>query len=208
MGNNKSLDDSEIIAALLHDVHSSHGVVFNNHSLKLTLRKVESRLAREGISFLTKTLPKLGKALDKALSGSIPLNATEHGFKPMPGTNLPTFMGEFFSRVLQPNGELLHDPCVQSVRVLRQVLYLYYKYELPYTDEQEQHVLDRFERTERELTDFEATLRVLTRPVGPDVTTSYPAPTSSNLKETHPDQPTGLPQSGEGKQVPTKRREA
>lgn len=34
------------------------------------------------------------------------------------------------------------------------------------------------------------------------------APTSSNLKETHPDQPTGLPQSGEGKQVPTKRREA
>jgi hypothetical protein len=28
------------------------------------------------------------------------------------------------------------------------------------------------------------------------------APTSSDRKETHPEQPTGQPQSGEGKQVP------
>jgi len=31
------------------------------------------------------------------------------------------------------------------------------------------------------------------------------APTSSDRKETHPDQPTGVPQSGEGKQVPVTR---
>ena len=42
------------------------------------------------------------------------------------------------------------------------------------------------------------------KPADHPTSPSNAAPTSSNLKETHPDQPTGLPQSGEGKQVPTK----
>ena len=42
-------------------------------------------------------------------------------------------------------------------------------------------------------------------PSGPPTTPSGAAPTSSDKKETHPDQPTGQPQSGEGKQIPTTR---
>lgn len=42
-------------------------------------------------------------------------------------------------------------------------------------------------------------------PSGSPTSPSGAAPTSSDKKETHPDQPTGQPQSGEGKQIPTTR---
>jgi hypothetical protein len=151
MESNKSLDESKIIAALLHDIHMSHGAVFNYRSLKNTLNKVNSRLRCEGMGFLTKSLPRLGKAFDRALAAVSPLNCTEVGFENLPGTKLPRFLGELFSRVLQPNGELLSNPCVKCVRDIRQTLYLFYKYELPYSHEQELEVLGKFERTEQEL---------------------------------------------------------
>jgi len=154
----KSLDDSKFIAATLNDVYSICGTVFNGSSRRNTTNKVLSRLASEGIGFLTKTLPRLGKAFEKALTGSIHLNAIELRFEALPNSQLPKLFGELFSRIFYPNGSLLPEPCVLSVRVLRQVLFVYYKYELPYTDEQEQQVVSKFERTEDDLTTVESTL--------------------------------------------------
>jgi hypothetical protein len=147
----ESLDELEIIAALLHDVHDVNGLVFNTRALKLTIKKVSSRYSKEGISFLTKTLPRLGKAFDKALSEASPLNATELGFKPQPWSKLPILFGEFFCRVLHTDGTPLPYPCIESVKVIRQICYLFYKYELPFTDEQEQKVVEQFEKTEDDL---------------------------------------------------------
>jgi hypothetical protein len=152
MVSNKSLDDSKLIAALLNDVFSEHGAVFNSKSRRCTLSKVQKRLSLEGLGFLTKALPRLAKAFDKALAGGTPLNSVDHGFESMPGSKLPRFLGELFSRVLQTDGTLLPEPCSKSVRTLRQFLFVYYKYELPYTDELEQQVISKFERTENELT--------------------------------------------------------
>jgi hypothetical protein len=106
MAPNNRLDDrnESIITALLHDVINAHGLVFNTRDLKLTVRKVSSRLRAEGIGFLTKTLPHLGKAFDKALSGDTPLNAAKLGFNSMPNSKLPKLFGELFRNVLQPNG--------------------------------------------------------------------------------------------------------
>ena len=148
----KSLDEYKVIAALLHDVHNAHGLVFNTRSLRLTLQKVRLRLRTEGIGFLTKTLPRLGKAFDKANSGGTPLNSTGLGFKPQVGSELPRFLGEFFNRVFHSDGTPLQDPCCTSVRVIREILYLFSKYKLPYSDAQEQQVIAKFERTEQELT--------------------------------------------------------
>ncbi len=149
---NKSLDDSyTIIATLLCDVNERCLGVFNTSSLRLTLKKVKKRLDSEGISFLTKTLPRLGKALDRALCENAPLNSTDVAFEAMPGSKLPRFLGELFSRVFQQDGTLLESPCNTSVGVLRDILYLFYKYELPYTDDQEQEVVSRFEKTESDL---------------------------------------------------------
>jgi hypothetical protein len=157
---NKSLDESKtIIAALLCDVHSKHGDVFNTRSLRLTLKKVESRLHAEGMGFLTKTLPRLCKAFDKALLGNIKMNQALHTERCYEGSELPRFLGEFFIRVFLPDGTIRQQPCLSSVKVVRDICYLFYKYKLPYTDEQEQQVISKFERTEDDLTTTDQTLK-------------------------------------------------
>ena len=128
MDNAKSLDEVKLIATLLHDISMMNGAVFNTRAARLTKLKVERRCRKEGLSFLTKTLPKLGKALDKALSTNNPLDCTQLGFKPRPGTQLPKFMGELFERILDRSGRPLPEPCVNSVKWIRQVCYLFYKY--------------------------------------------------------------------------------
>jgi len=160
---NKRQDEHKLIAAFLNDIHMSHGVVFNTRSLRLTLKKVESRLRSEGFGFLTKTLPRLGKALDKALASQTPLSATALGFKPQRGSELPIFMGEFFSRVLHPTGTVLPDACADSIRVIRDFCYLFYKYELPYSAELEQNVIDKFVKTESDISNLSGLFESLTQ---------------------------------------------
>jgi len=154
----KSLDEIKLITALISDVSNVCGDVFNTRALRLTIKKVERRASLEGLGFLTKTLPKLGKALDKCLAGACDLNCTELGFKPLPGTKLPRFLGELFSRVLDSNGKPLRLPDINCVKVIRQICYLFYKYELPYTDVQEQQVTQKFERTESDLSSLQDSL--------------------------------------------------
>jgi len=147
----KSLDEIKLITTLLCDVHSSHGDVFNSRALRLTTQKVEKRCVYEGISFLTKTMPRLGKCLDKALARVHDMTAVKHGFKTMPNSELPIFLGEFFIRIFDKSGAVLHDPCADSIIILRQILYCFYKYELNYDDKQKQAVISKFIETEKEL---------------------------------------------------------
>lgn len=147
----KSLDEVELIAALLHDVQTSHGVVFNNKTRKLTLNKVRQRVSSEGISFLTKTMPRLGKAFDKALLENTKFDCTNIGFKPYLDTKLPRFLGELFSLVFSPDGAVLPEPCVHCIKQIRLVLYSFYKYKLPNSHEQEQQVVESFIKTEDDL---------------------------------------------------------
>lgn len=151
----KSLEDSirTIFEHLVRDVFSDTRLGLNNtRALRLTLLKVNARLRSEGIGFLTKALPRLGKELDRALSTRIPFDCSKLGFKTMPGTKLPKLFGELFERVFDKDGVTLPDPCVCSVRHLRQLAFVFYKYELPYTHEQEQTVVKQFESTEDDLT--------------------------------------------------------
>ena len=78
---NNSLKEFELFATLLRDVQKTHGRVFNTTDLKNTLRKCRSRYRAEGMSFLTKTLPRLGKAFDRAIAGNTPLSASELGLR-------------------------------------------------------------------------------------------------------------------------------
>jgi len=158
MATNNSLDERNLIATLLYDVHTSHAEVFNQSALEKTISIVNSRVDEEGISFLTKTLPKLGKLLDRALTEGILANVSELRLKTQQDSELPSFLGEFFARVFSRTGELLPSPCVQSVCVLRQALYLFYKYELPYTIDQERAVVTQFEKTEDDLSIVDADL--------------------------------------------------
>lgn len=150
----------EILTTLLTDVSKTYGAVFNTRSLKLTLAKAKARTESEGISFFTKTLPRFGKALDKALSDETPLDCTSLRFSRYErSSKLPRFLGEFTSRVLSQDGKLLQVPDATCVSVLRQILYPFYKYELPYTDEQELSTIAKFRKTESDLIDTGIQLR-------------------------------------------------
>jgi len=154
MVHNKSLDEHKLIASLLRGISDVHGSVFDRRACRNTTRVVERRVRLEGVGFLTKSLPRLAKAFDKALAGGTMLNSTKLGFAAQHGSVLPRFLGEFFNRVLSSEGILLPHPCSDSVRVIRQVMYCYYKYEMPYSVEQEQDVLNRFKRTEEEISNM------------------------------------------------------
>lgn len=114
---------------------------------------IRRRTQRESLSFLTKTLPKLGKALDKALEEghfSVP-----SGFKrSAQSENIPALLQVYFMSIFEPDGRLRENPNVGAIKHLRQVLFAFYKLELPYSPNQEEKVLSGFIQTEQELKAF------------------------------------------------------
>lgn len=142
-----------VIASLLRDVQTLQSGVFSQRALRLTIAKIESRCSREGESFFTKSLPRLGKALDRALTGECILDTT--GWRKLPNSQLPRFLGELFQRVFAHDGRVLQSPCIFSIRHLRQILYLYYKYKLPYTTKQEDEVIQAFKKAEEDIVPFD-----------------------------------------------------
>jgi hypothetical protein len=137
-----------------------HSDVFSPRACRLTTAKVVKRYEREGKGFLTKTLPRLGKNLDRALTGEVSFDSM-HEHKMSKHSKLPKLLGEFFVRVFDNDGRVLPSPCVASIKVLRQFLYLFYKYELGYTPDQEQAVVSKFLETEKQLEPLNQSLALL-----------------------------------------------
>lgn len=155
MGPSKSLDMFSIVAAILTDASQKIPDVVTERVLRLTKQKLMRRARSEGVGFLTKTLPRLGKAFDKALSGSSPLNAKDLRFKTQKDSQLPSFLGELFQRVLSVNGTLLPAPCVRSIEIIRMITGCCYKLELPYSPDLERDVVQSFIKTESDIAPFD-----------------------------------------------------
>lgn len=119
------------------------------------IKTITSRCATEGLTFLTETLPRLSKALDKALAKDVRLDAC--GFKTRHG--IPCFAGVFFERIIDCNGMVRSDACPYSIRALRQLLCLQYKTQHPYSNAKSKEVIDRFCATERELSSAQLPVR-------------------------------------------------
>lgn len=154
MDNNKSLDEIELIAALLCDAHERFGDVFNTRQLRNTQQLCIRRYRREGISFLTKTMPRLDKHFTQVLAGEDVLDVSQYGFATIRGSKLPRFLGELFSQVLHSDGTLLPNPNADCVRMIRDILCAFYKYRVPYRDVQEQQVISDFKQTEVDLSNM------------------------------------------------------
>lgn len=104
METNNSLDQGlflELFSSLVEDVadatHCPTSEVLRD------LKEIRKRCTYEGFSFLTKTLPSLGKALDKALLGKGPLVVPTH-FKCT--DELPNLFRWWFANVFTPEGNL------------------------------------------------------------------------------------------------------
>lgn len=134
------------LMSLLSDMSESH---HRSRSLRRDMEELCSRLRDEGFAFLTKALPRLGKALDQGLETRY--FACPLGFKKHSGKKIPLFLGSIFSNVFDDAGNLLDDACLRSIQFIRQFCFLVYKYEIPCSSSQEDSVLTEFLRNEQEL---------------------------------------------------------
>ena len=103
------------------------------------------RLESEGIQFATVEMPKLGKNLTLALTEGT-LKVTSR-FKLKRGTQLPVFLYEHFSKVFETDGSLKAKPV--AIRKLRQLLFVFYKMEAPFTPQQERVAYEEFIATDQ-----------------------------------------------------------
>jgi len=85
---------------------------------------VRRRFDSEGFPFLTVCLPALGRSLDRSLATGNAYEAPQ-GFK-LNGV-LPCFMHDCWTGIFGEDGFLLEEPSPTSVRLVRQVTYLWYK---------------------------------------------------------------------------------
>jgi hypothetical protein len=134
----------ELVSALLNDSYHLAGLIAPSDCSRDALT-VTKRLRCEGLSFISKTLPRLGKAFDKALTGN---KFDAVGFLTKTTSKLPIFMGKLFKLVFDDMGVILPEPDSRAIQCIRQVLYSFYKYETPYTQEQAQKVIKDFQACE------------------------------------------------------------
>lgn len=124
------------------------------------LSYVAERARREGIEFLTVTLPAMGKALESALrTGTL---ERIPGFAVVKGSIRPQLFNRAWSVLFSREGELdwsisptyremRRDDCSLAVSVIRQLTLMFYKLELPHAPEQCARVIESFVQNEWDL---------------------------------------------------------
>jgi len=141
---------TSLTVQLLHDIAHCYP---SSIEAARDVRKIEHRVQLEGLSFLTKTLPKLGKAIDRAISSDTPLLI--RGFRLKPRTSIPRFLGWLIERVFNEQGYVRGNPDITALRHIRQFLYFAYKLNIPHDNETENTVIESFVRTQEELENIE-----------------------------------------------------
>lgn len=112
--------------------------------------EIVNRVRSEGITFLTRTLPLLGKAIDKALLGDSAAFATTP-FRKASGSALPLFLGDVLRRVFTLTGTVRSDADPQSVGLLRQLTFSFYKLDVPYDQKYNDEVITNFCEVDKSL---------------------------------------------------------
>lgn len=126
-------------------------------SIERDQKTVRNRLKVEGLSFLTGTLPKLGKCLDKALASDKPMG-TDHSFGLVSShKRYPQFLSGYFGLIFDDEGKVMDSVDVDSsrqaeaVRAIRQITYLFYKLDVSYGKDLEDRVIADFISDEADL---------------------------------------------------------
>lgn len=108
------------------------------------------RLEREGISFVTKTLPSFGKHLDRCLANG--------KYTPFPSFRkdrngaLPLILRGLTCEVFSNDGTLLDTPDCDAIRLLRQFAFMYYKVDGEYPPALVESCIRKFVEVDNSLT--------------------------------------------------------
>lgn len=134
-----------LVHSLLDDLVQSNG----RKNTERDKRTVLERVTFEGVEFLTKTLPLLGKAIDSALeSGTF---VCPNNFRRYKGTALPEFLRGLLIRIFDKNGNVLTDVDVASLTEARQVTLFCYKTKFPFSQQLVKQFSDNFKRVDSRL---------------------------------------------------------
>nr|QDH88807.1 MAG: RNA-dependent RNA polymerase [Leviviridae sp.] len=120
------------------------------------INTVRRRVEDEGLSFLTITLPDLGKSIEKWIDqGRAGINPSfSYGRR-----GLPVFLRGFLIRVFDlDTGVLLNDPDIDAVFALRQLTLAFGKISLPCSDARERKAMSDFIKCEQEVRESDALL--------------------------------------------------
>jgi hypothetical protein len=117
------------------------------------INTVRKRVEHEGISFLTISLPELGKATQKWLDqGKVEINPHFPPKRRKRGEVTPYFLGGFFSRVFdRSTGVLLENPCIASIRAIRQLTLSFGKIALPCSEERDRAAMQGYIECEQDV---------------------------------------------------------
>lgn len=116
-------------------------------SVERDVATLQRRFKHEGLSFLTITLASLSDALERGLESgrfSCPSNFSRHG-------SLPRFMGGFFKRVFESDGELRHDVDPSVILHIRQVCRFFKKLKIDCSSRRNARAVQHFIDVEAEL---------------------------------------------------------
>jgi hypothetical protein len=150
MGSTNSRPDYYLglMEEVYRDVAERFGVAQSVQRVELGL--IRERHGREGLSFMTKTLPcVLGKAVDTALAKGTQLSVP--GFEKIPDTAIPKFLGWLLNRVFDARGCELSSPDPNALLHFRQLVYLLYKLEMPHSPSDTEKCLKLFRETDEGL---------------------------------------------------------
>jgi len=133
MGSNKQVDPfmGQLYECIVRDVSRKHSIELTGEMY----REFGTLMHRDRKRFLTVDLPAYGKSLEKAILTSSVV------------TEVPAPCA--FFKVLEDRFFATYDACL--LRDIRQLTYLFYKYEIPYDKELEERVLKSFIEVDRAL---------------------------------------------------------
>jgi hypothetical protein len=137
-----------LLFALYSDVASVYPA---QHSVEIQrdFLTISRRTSLEGMSFLTKTLPSLAKAIDFSLAHGSPLRVV--AFAKRRQSELPRFLGWLIGEIFDDTGSERLDASPIALKHLRDILYLFYKLEIPCSDAVNDQTIANFVITDREV---------------------------------------------------------
>lgn len=100
---------------------------------KMSLARISTRA--KSLEYLTVTLPRIGKVLDLSLAKG-ELQSFTGICSTYKGTRYPVPLREYFALIFDAEGYVYPVIPPTVIRKLRTLLYLFYKYEVPFTDQQ------------------------------------------------------------------------
>jgi hypothetical protein len=119
---------------------------------------VLGRTEREGLSFLTITLPSYGKDFQYCLDQGMVVPETFLPFRKT-GSCLPSFLRGFMELIFDPNtGILLEDPDIEAIRAVRQLTLTFSKMLLPCTPARESRAMSEYIQCDKEVNYVESIL--------------------------------------------------